>query len=407
VTRDWITSTVADCLVPVPTGGKPKIQTRDYKAAGRFPIIDQGQERIAGWTDDHEAVIFSPLPLVVFGDHTRAFKFVETPFARGADGTQLLRPKDGIDPQFFFYACRSLDLPARGYNRHFSALKSMELAYPSDVDVQRAIASALVAIERASMHQLESIRIAQHLKQASMRKLFTHGLRNQPQKQTAIGPMPQDWEPRRLATLCEIWSGGTPSKSVPKYWNGEIPWVSGKDLKTPSLADAIDHISQEGVEEGSRLAPRDAVLLLVRGMGLAKDLPVAVITRPMAFNQDVKALVSRGGFSGGFLRSAIYAGKERLLSQIVRSAHGTMTLNLDDLERFEIACPADSTEASEVVEILDALDRKSELHEEKFDILDRIFTCVLRKLMRQELSVSALDLSALAQAATPRQVASS
>ena len=158
-------------------------------------------------------------------------------------------------------------------------------------------------------------------------------------------------------------SGGTPRKSVPEYWEGEIPWASGKDLKLPAIDDAIDHVSEEGVAAGSRMAPEGAVLLLVRGMGLAKDLPVATITRPMAFNQDVKALVSRGEFTGWFLRAAIYAGRDRLLGQTVTSAHGTMTLNLSDVEGMVIACPSDPDEADEIVAILDAIDQKIELHQ--------------------------------------------
>ena len=120
---DWTNAAVGDCLVPMSLAGKAKVQTRDYRSSGRFPVIDQGQTRIAGWTDDPKAVIDSDLPLIVFGDHTRVLKYVNFPFARGADGTQVLRPKDGIDPLFFYYACRAIDLPGRGYNRHFSILK--------------------------------------------------------------------------------------------------------------------------------------------------------------------------------------------------------------------------------------------------------------------------------------------
>ena len=68
--ESWATESVADCLVPVSVTGKAKIQSRDYKPSGRFPVIDQGQEPIAGWTDDESAVIDTPLPLIVFGDHT-------------------------------------------------------------------------------------------------------------------------------------------------------------------------------------------------------------------------------------------------------------------------------------------------------------------------------------------------
>ena len=391
----WTSAPVADCIISVSVAGKSKIQTRDYKPSGRFPIIDQGHEQIAGWTDDDTAVIDSPLPLIVFGDHTRAFKFVDAPFARGADGTQLLRPKSNIDVLFFFYACRAIDLPARGYSRHFSVLKEKDVAFPIDGYEQKAIARVLRQTDSAVTQQSELLQTLRELKHATMQQLFAHGLRGEAQKETEIGLMPYSWNPKFILELCDIWSGGTPRKSVAEYWVGDIPWVSGKDLKLPALENAIDHISQAGVEAGSRIAPKGAVLLLVRGMGLAKDLPVAVIKRPMAFNQDVKALVTRGQYSGEFLRSAIYAGKDRLLSQIVPSAHGTMTLNLNDVESFKVACPSDKNEANQVVIMTDALERKIALHQQKKLVLDELFRSLLNKLMTGEISVEDLDLSAL------------
>ena len=275
----------------------------------------------------------------------------------------------------------------------------MDLPYPElPPEEQRSIADMLERITLQIEIEERGAQTAEALKRAAMRELFTRGLRGEPQKETEIGLMPESWEPRTILELCEIWSGGTPRKSVTEYWNGDIPWVSGKDLKVPALDDALDHVSAAGVEAGSRLAPAGAVLLLVRGMGLAKDLPVSVINRPMAFNQDVKALVSRGEYSGQFLRSAIYAGKERLLSQIVPSAHGTMTLNLNDVETFKVACSSDPAEADNISTILDAIDRKIELHRKKRAVLEELFKALLHKLMTGEIRVTDLDLSALADA---------
>lgn len=275
----------------------------------------------------------------------------------------------------------------------------MDLPYPElPPEEQRSIADMLERITLQIEIEERGAQTAEALKRAAMRELFTRGLRGEPQKETEIGLVPESWEPRTILELCEIWSGGTPRKSVTEYWNGDIPWVSGKDLKVPALDDALDHVSAAGVEAGSRLAPAGAVLLLVRGMGLAKDLPVSVINRPMAFNQDVKALVSRGEYSGQFLRSAIYAGKERLLSQIVPSAHGTMTLNLNDVETFKVACSSDPAEADNISTILDAIDRKIELHRKKRAVLEELFKALLHKLMTGEIRVADLDLSALADA---------
>lgn len=272
----------------------------------------------------------------------------------------------------------------------------LDLPFPEiEPDEQSAIADALELIQRTSTAELRCEERARELKRAAMRTLFTRGLRGEAQKETEIGPVPESWRPRSISNLCEIWSGGTPRKSVPEHWVGPVPWVSGKDLKAPTLHDAIDHVSEAAVEAGSRLAPTDAVLILVRGMGLAKDLPVALISRPMAFNQDIKALVSRGDFSGSFIRSAIYSGKERLLSRIVPSAHGTMTLNLDDIETFKVPCPRDREEADEIVAILDAIDRKIDLHRRKRAVLDELFKALLHKLMTGKIRVADLDLSAL------------
>ncbi len=390
----WSLKAVSNCLQHIPLSGLPKLQTNEYKPSGHYPIIDQGQALVAAWTDDGQGLISSCLPVVVFGDHTRAFKYVDFPFVRGADGTHVLRPIPDIDPLFFYYACKAIDLPNRGYNRHFRLLQEREIPVPPR-DEQHGIAGSLRSLEQAAVLQDEQLKVLADLERAAMRTLFTRGLRGEAQKETHIGSMPESWQPKTILELCEIWSGGTPTKSVQRYWDGAIPWVSGKDLKSSSLDDAIDHITLEGVEAGSRLAPRGAVLLLVRGMGLAKDLPVAVVNRSMAFNQDVKALVPRGEYSGNFIRSAIYVSKDRLLSQIVPSAHGTMTLNLNDVETFQIPCPPpQATEAEEIVAILEAIDRKIDLHRRKRAVLDDLFRTLLHKLMTGEVRVADLDLSA-------------
>jgi type I restriction enzyme S subunit len=172
--------------------------------------------------------------------------------------------------------------------------------------------------------------------------------------------LPVGWAMRPLSELCHIMSGGTPRKSVCSYWSGDIPWVSGKDMKAPRLVDSIDHVAPEAIGAGTRTAPAGTVFVLVRGMGLAKDLPVAVATRTMAFNQDIKALVPKSAGTGSFIRGAIYEHRARLLQRIVPSAHGTLTLNLDDIETFTIPMPPDPSVAVEIGKILNLLQDKAE-----------------------------------------------
>jgi type I restriction enzyme S subunit len=307
-----------------------------------------------------------------------------------------LRPRrEDVDPQFYVYflqcaftqlgifegAGNSTTIP----NLSSGRLAALDVPHPP-FEEQRAIARLFRSIRDAQELQESLLAMTSELKSAALRDLFTRGLRGEVRQETDIGEMPESWEPRRVGDLCNIWSGGTPRKSIPEYWQGDIPWVSGKDLKRPAIDDAIDHISPKGLAAGSRLAPAGAVLLLVRGMGLAKDLPVATITRDMAFNQDVKALVPRGDLSGAFVRAAIYAGKDRLLGQIVASAHGTMTLNLSDVESMLVACPSDPEEAEEIVAVLDAMEEKIKLHRHRRQVLGDLFQVALRRVMTGDIS---------------------
>ncbi len=120
---------VGDLLCKVPR--RTKIQKKDYLTSGEIPVIDQGREFIGGYTDDEEALIEDHLPRIVFGDHTRILKYVDFPFACGADGTQLLMsntPK--MPPTLFYYALLEIDLSNFGYARHFKFLKAEDLVVP-------------------------------------------------------------------------------------------------------------------------------------------------------------------------------------------------------------------------------------------------------------------------------------
>lgn len=396
----WATTTVADCLVPVPVAGKSKVQSRDYKPAGRFPVIDQGQEQIAGWTDDANAVIDAPLPLVVFGDHTRTFKFLDVPFARGADGTQLLRPKPEIDPLFFFYACRSIDLPARGYNRHFTVLKEKELSYPTGGDEQKAIAGVLRQTESALQKQFELLQTLQELKQATMRELFTRGLRGEAQKDAEIGLVPESWVEASIADLGEIVTGTTPpTKERAYYDDGNIPFISPGDIEhgTP-VSSTQKYITDPGLAV-SRSLPAGTTCVVCIGSTIGK---VGRTTAPAsATNQQINAIIPGASYDQNYVSHLL-----TYRSDIVRNAASPSPvpiLSKGAFEKLVLFTSRDPEEQAQIAAILDALDRKIALHRQKRTVLGELFQSLLHKLMMGEIRVADLDLSALAQ--TPEATA--
>ena len=74
-----------------------------------------------------------------------------------------------------------------------------------------------------------------------------------------------------------------------------MPWVSAKDMTTLRLQDTEDHVSVEAIGNGTRLVQKGTLLAVVRGMSLAKEFRIVEVQRPMAFNQDVKAIIPRDG----------------------------------------------------------------------------------------------------------------
>jgi len=148
---------VADALLKNRGEKLKKLQTDQYAVSGRHPIVDQGARFICGYTDDDDALWPYDLPVIVFGDHTRSLKFVDFPFAIGADGTQCLTPTAEIRPRFFYYALQSLDLRAEGYARHFKLLKEKTVPVPTH-DEQVVIEDELAAIEAAGSEARQTIK---------------------------------------------------------------------------------------------------------------------------------------------------------------------------------------------------------------------------------------------------------
>jgi hypothetical protein len=122
--------------------GGLRLAQRDYLPEGGLPVVDQGETFIGGYCDDPALAYSGPLPVLVFGDHTRRVKLVEFKFVVGADGTKLLRPLDGFDPRFAYYHLLATELRNRGYARHMSELRKARFWRP-ELSEQRKVVESL------------------------------------------------------------------------------------------------------------------------------------------------------------------------------------------------------------------------------------------------------------------------
>jgi type I restriction enzyme S subunit len=106
-----------------------------------------------------------------------------------------------------------------------------------------------------------------------------------------LGQVPEHWSLPKLRAIATFSGGGTPSRENMAFWNGDIPWVSPKDMKAEKINGAEESITEEGLKSSaSSLLPAGRVLMVVRSGILKHTIPVAVNTVPVSLNQDMKAL---------------------------------------------------------------------------------------------------------------------
>lgn len=154
-----------------------QIQASDYQQTGRWPVVDQGKTSIIGFSDRTDMRFQCPDGgVIVFGDHTCIVKFVDFDFLVGADGTQVLRARDGQCCRFHTFDLQRRSINPTGYNRHFRFLKEREFLSPP-LDEQTAIATILSDMD-AEIEALEArLEKTRAIKQGMMQALLTGRVR--------------------------------------------------------------------------------------------------------------------------------------------------------------------------------------------------------------------------------------
>ena len=139
-----------------------KIPTSEYLENGKYPIIDQGQNDIAGYYDSDDG-LFEDVPTIVFGDHTRVVKYVDKPCFLGADGVKLLCPLDkDINCKYLFYQLSCADIPNTGYNRHFKWVKALNFKIPSSDEQNHVVevldkVTELISLRKQQLAKLDEL----------------------------------------------------------------------------------------------------------------------------------------------------------------------------------------------------------------------------------------------------------
>ena len=167
--------------------------------------------------------------------------------------------------------------------------------------------------------------------------------------------LPPTWTNAKFSDFGTWIGGATPAKANPRFWNGPIPWVSPKDMKTKIIRETIDGITQNAVENSAaKLVPAGSVLIVTRSGILAHTLPVAVTFVETTLNQDLKALVLPGGIVSNYIAWGLRAFEQRILDTCRKGGTTVHSIEMHSLLAFQLPI-APTSEQRRIVEKIEAL----------------------------------------------------
>ena len=236
-----------------------KILKSKYLVDGKYPVIDQGKNKIAGFINE-EKKLFLEIPVIIFGDHTRILKFIDFPFFLGADGVKILKNKrKNFLDKYLYYALKYFKIPDTGYNRHFKWLKDF-FVIDLEIEKQEKVIGVLDEIQKILKSKKEQLSEFEKLSKC----LFFEMVKNSRKV--------------LLAEVAEINMGQSPDSL---FYNSEkkgIPFFQGKTEFGENYIKEIKYYCSSPI----KIAEENSILMSVRA-------PVGTVNIT-----DVKCCIGRG-----------------------------------------------------------------------------------------------------------------
>ena len=268
----WEQKTVHSLLREI-DGHTTQIQENEILEEGETAVVTQEQGLlISGYTDEEEVI--TDLPLIIFGDHSCTFKYIDFPFIRGADGTQLLKVDENeFIPKCFYYLVQLVEIPNRDrYERHFKYLKNLEIPLPP-LEIQQQIVDECDAVDQGTDQAHQIITAAKQMIGEKVEMVINAG-----------------YEMKKIGDVYNTSSGGTPLTRKKEYYeNGTIPWINSGEVSKKEINFADNFINELGLNSSNaKLFPQGTVLLAMYGATAGK---VALLNIEASTNQALCALL--------------------------------------------------------------------------------------------------------------------
>ncbi|MDH2521103.1 restriction endonuclease subunit S [Acinetobacter baumannii] len=299
---------------------------QDYKhveAEKGFPVMGSGGQ----FTFSTEFMFDQPSVLLGRKGTIDKPLFIDEPFWT-VDTMYYTDVQKDIDVKYFYYLAKIILFDRYSTNTALPSmtqenLNNFEFSIPCDFDERLAIRKFLdyetAKIDTLIAKQEKLIELLKEKRQAVISHAVTKGLNpNVKMKDSGVewlGEVPEHWKLVPLKYLCSFSGGGTPTKDNLTYWtNGNIPWVSPKDMKTFLIKETQDYITEKAVKESStNMVEPNSLLIVVRSGILQRTIPIAINIVPVTMNQDMKALKFGQRILVEYVANLIHGNTQQLL----------------------------------------------------------------------------------------------
>ena len=272
--------------------GVKKFKQKQYAEQGAHPIIDQGQGTIVGYSDEEKG-LFSDVPAIVFGDHTRCIKYVEKPFFAGADGVKILKPKLTGSTRFWWHALKATPIESLGYSRHFKLLKAATFKVYDEAQQEEIVAHLDSVLNQITEAEKQINRLNALVKSRFVEMFGDPAAADTKHELLAIG------------NFADVQTGATPLRRKPQYYGGSIPWVKTGEVACNFANGVEEDITEVAIKETNcKVFPAGTVLVAMYGQGDTRG-KAAILPFEAATNQACAAILPSSTHNEVFLNAQL------------------------------------------------------------------------------------------------------
>lgn len=359
-----------DKLVDTVTPPK-KLPTSNYSCKGAFPIIDQSQTDICGWTDDHDALIQEDLPLIIFGDHTCILKLVDRPFAQGADGIKILKSRPKVATSYLYQFLSYRPVVTEEYKRHYAILKEKIVSFPDfKTGEQQKIADCLSSVDELIGAQARKLEALKAQKKGLMQELLPHEGETQPRLRFPEFRDAGEWREGNFAEIAEVLQGygfperfqGQTTGDYPFYKVSDISksWQAGKVF----IDESANYINESLLKQlKAKPIPKGTTIFAKIGEAIRSNRR-AITTKPCLIDNNAAGVKSIKGRATDLF---VYLLMETI-SLIDYSGGVVPAVNKSAIEEIEVKFP-EIDEQQKITDCLFSLDETILAQTQKLDAL--------------------------------------